>query len=90
MTIRLAVAGGNRGARFDQVLGGLEEQIELVAICDTSDQVRAEWTDGRPDLKAFSTFEEMVEDPNIDAVFIATGLAMFVYAWYARHLPKGM
>ena len=76
MTIRLAVAGGNRGARFDQVLGGLEEQIELVAICDTSDQVRAEWTDGRPDLKAFSTFEEMVEDPNIDAVFIATPMLL--------------
>ena len=76
MTIRLAVAGGNRGARFDQVLGGLEEQIELVAICDTSDQVRAEWTDGRPDLKAYSTFEELVEDPNIDAVFIATPMLL--------------
>jgi predicted dehydrogenase len=76
MTIRLAVAGGNRGARFDQVLGGLEEQIELVAICDTSDQVRAEWTDGRPELKAYSTLEEMVEDPNIDAVFIATPMLL--------------
>ena len=26
----------------------------------------------------------------LDAVFMATGLAMFVYAWYARHLPKSM
>lgn len=76
MTIRLAVAGGNRGARFEQVLGGLEEQIELVAICDTSDQVRAEWTEGRPELKAYSTFEELVEDPNIDAVFIATPMQL--------------
>jgi len=76
MTIRLAVAGGNRGARFDEVLGGLEEQIELVAVCDPSDEVRAQWTDGRPQLKAFESFEEMVEDPEIDAVFIATPMML--------------
>ena len=76
MTIKLAVAGGNRGARFDQVLGGLEDQIELVAICDPSDEVRSRWTDGRPDLKAYSQFEDMVEDPGIDAVFIATPMLL--------------
>ncbi len=26
----------------------------------------------------------------LNAVFMATGLAMFLYAWYARHLPRGM
>ena len=76
MTIKLAVAGGNRGARFDQVLGGLEDQIELVAICDPSDEVRSRWTDGRPDLKAYSQFEDMVEDPGIDAIFIATPMLL--------------
>ncbi len=76
MTIKLAVAGGNRGARFDQVLGGLEDQIELVAVCDPSEQVRSQWTDGRPELKAYSEFEEMVEDPGIDAVFIATPMLL--------------
>ena len=76
MTIRLAVAGGNRGARFDQVLGGLEGQIELTAVCDPSDQVRAEWTEGRPELKAYSAFEDLVEDPEIDAVFIATPMLL--------------
>jgi hypothetical protein len=76
MTIRLAVAGGNRGSRFDQALGGLQEQIELTAVCDPSDQVRAEWIDGSPELKAYSTFEDLVEDPEIDAVFIATPMAL--------------
>ena len=76
MTIRMAVAGGNRGARFDQVLGGLEGQIELVAVCDPSDQVRAEWNEGRPELKAYSAFEDLVEDPEIDAVFIATPMLL--------------
>jgi predicted dehydrogenase len=76
MTIKLAVAGGNRGARFDQVLGGLEEQIELVAICDPEEQVRDSWTDGRPELKAYAEFEDMVEDPGIDAVFIATPMLL--------------
>ena len=76
MTIRLAVVGGNRGSRFDQVLGGLEGQIELTAICDTSDQVRSKWTEERPDLKAYSAFEDLVEDPEIDAVFIATPMLL--------------
>ncbi|MEE8046101.1 MAG: Gfo/Idh/MocA family oxidoreductase, partial [Dehalococcoidia bacterium] len=76
MTTRLAVAGGNRGSRFDQVLGGLEEQIELVAVCDPSDRVRAEWTDGRPEVKAYESFEDLVEDPTIDAIFIATPMLL--------------
>ena len=76
MTIKLAVAGGNRGARFGQVLSGLEDQIELVAICDPADEVLSRWTDGRPDLKAYSQFEDMVEDPGIDAVFIATPMLL--------------
>ncbi|MAE56801.1 MAG: hypothetical protein CL964_02165 [Euryarchaeota archaeon] len=76
MTVRLAVAGGNRGSRFDQVLGGLEGQIELAAVCDPSDRVRAEWTEGRPGLKAYSAFEDLVEDPEIDAVFIATPMLL--------------
>ncbi|MCH8136946.1 MAG: Gfo/Idh/MocA family oxidoreductase, partial [Proteobacteria bacterium] len=76
MTIRLAIVGGNRGAYFDQVLGGLGGQIELTAICDSSDQVRAKWTENRPGLKAYSAFEDLVEDPEIDAVFIATPMSL--------------
>ncbi|MBH65793.1 MAG: hypothetical protein CL784_04685 [Chloroflexi bacterium] len=76
MSIRLAVAGGNRGARFDQILDGLEEQVELVAVCDPSDDVRSEWTAERPQIKAYEKFEEMVEDPGIDAVFIATPMLL--------------
>jgi len=76
MTVRLAVAGGNRGSRFDQVLSGLQDQIELVAVCDPSDAVRTAWTEGRPELTAYSSLEELVEDPTIDAVFIATPMLL--------------
>jgi len=76
MTIKLAVAGGNRGARFDQVLSGLQDQLELVAICDPEEQVRDSWTEGRPELKAYAQFEDLVEDPEIDAVFIATPMLL--------------
>ncbi|MDA1279234.1 MAG: Gfo/Idh/MocA family oxidoreductase, partial [Chloroflexi bacterium] len=76
MTIRLAVAGGNRGSRFDQVLEGLEGQIELTAVCDPSDEVRSRWTEGRPGLKAYASFEDLVEDPTVDAVFIATPMLL--------------
>jgi len=24
------------------------------------------------------------------SVFVATGIMLFVYAWFARHIPKGM
>ena len=81
MTLKIAVAGGNRGARFDQVLNQLRERVELVAVCDPDDQVRAEWTLDRPNLKAYAEFEEMVEDPNIEAVFVAT--PMFLHAGQA-------
>ncbi len=76
MTVRLAVAGGNRGSRFDQVLNGLQDQIELVAVCDPSDAVRTAWTEGRPELTAYSSLEELVEDPTVDAVFIATPMLL--------------
>ena len=82
MTIKLAVAGGNRGARFSQVLQELKDQVELVAICDPSSQVRAEWAEGHSDLKTFSVFEDLVEDPEVEAVFVATPMflhASFVY-----------
>ena len=76
MTFNLAVVGGNRGAHFDGVLKMLEGRIELTAVCDPSDQVRAKWTAGHPGIKAYSAFEELVEDPGIDAVFIATPMLL--------------
>ena len=72
MTIRLGIAGGNRGGSFERSLASLEEEIELVAVCDPSDEVLRGWIDKRSGLEAFSNFEDLIESPNIDAVFVAT------------------
>ena len=74
--IRLAIAGGHRGASFSNALNLLQDDLELVAICDTSEEVRANWLDSNPSLKAFDSFERMVDDTGIDAVFIATPMTL--------------
>ncbi|SVB24341.1 uncharacterized protein METZ01_LOCUS177195, partial [marine metagenome] len=52
MTIRLGIAGGNRGGSFEQSLADLEEEIELVAVCDPSDEVLRGWIEKRTELEA--------------------------------------
>ena len=65
MTIRLRIAGGNRRGSFEQSLAGLEEEIELVAVCDPSDEVLRGWIEKRSELEAFSNFEDLIENPNM-------------------------
>ena len=76
MTIRLGIAGGNRGGSFEQSLANLEEEIELVAVCDPSDEVLQGWIEKHTGLEAFSNFEDLIESPNIDAVFVATPMPL--------------
>lgn len=74
--VRLAIAGGHRGASFTNALSLLENEIELTAMCDTSPQVRAEWLEAEQSIKAYDTFESLLEDPDVDAVFIATPMTL--------------
>jgi len=76
MTIKLGIAGGNRGGSFERSLAGLEEEIELVAVCDPSDEVLRGWIEKHTGLEAFSNFEDLIESPNIDAVFVATPMPL--------------
>ena len=76
MTIRLGIAGGIRRGSFEQSLTSLEEEIELVAVCDPSDEILRGWIEKRTGLEAFSNFEDLIESPNIDAVFIATPMPL--------------
>lgn len=74
--VRLAIAGGHRGASFTSALGLLQDKLELTAICDTSEAVRSEWLKSAPSIKAYDSFSRLLEDPNVDAVFIATPMML--------------
>ncbi len=87
--LRLAIAGGHRGAAFASALDSLENEIDLVAICDTSQQVRARWVETNPAIRVFDSFERLIDDPNIDAVFIATPMTLHAQqAVQALHAGK--
>ncbi len=74
--IRLAIAGGHRGASFTNALELLQTELELTAICDTSEQVRDRWLESQPSIKTYDNFERLLEDQNVDAVFIATPMTL--------------
>jgi predicted dehydrogenase len=74
--VRLAIAGGRRGASFTGALESLQDQIQLVAICDPSEAVRTSWQTEDSQLTTYDSFEHMLDDPAIDAVFIATPMTL--------------
>lgn len=70
--VRLAVVGGNRGFAYTKTINLLEDEIELVAICDLNEQVFEKWKSLYPEIKTFTSYEKLLDDDSIDAVFIAT------------------
>jgi predicted dehydrogenase len=73
---RLAIAGGHRGASFGNAIAALGDMLELVAICDPAETARSKWLAANPALTAYDSFERMLDDPRIDAVFIATPMPL--------------
>lgn len=74
--IRLAIVGGRRGASFIRALESLQPKLQLVAICDPSEAVRSQWRAESPELSSYDSFDRMLDDTAIDAVFIATPMTM--------------
>jgi predicted dehydrogenase len=74
--LRLAIAGGHRGSSFTGALSALQDRIQLVAICDPSEPVRSKWLAEIPEITAYSSFDLLLDDPNVDAVFIATPMTL--------------
>jgi len=74
--VRLAVVGGNRGASFDSALADLQEQVELAAVCDLSEQVLAGWQTRHPGVQAFTSYEAMLDSGACEAVLLATPMEL--------------
>jgi predicted dehydrogenase len=63
-------AGGMGSHNARQCL--LDPGVELVAVCDVQQARRQAWTEDRPDVKACLDHRELLADPRVDAVIIAT------------------
>jgi predicted dehydrogenase len=76
--VRLAVVGGGRGSTFSKVLGSLSGKAQLVAVCDHDEAALQLWKEGYPEVRAYNNYEQLLDDDQVDAVFLATPL--FIHA----------
>ncbi len=74
--LRCAVVGARRGRTFAHAARSQEDGgVQLVAICDPYAPMLEEWHD-TPDLRLYSDYAEVLNDPEIDAVCIATPVTL--------------
>ena len=69
-TIRFAVVGAGRGKSFIQAAANPDAGVELVAVCDRRPTALEQWRESGVSL--FTDLEEVLNDPKIDAVCLAT------------------
>ncbi|HLF68769.1 MAG TPA: Gfo/Idh/MocA family oxidoreductase [Gaiellaceae bacterium] len=70
MTVRIGQAG--LGAWGRNLARNFAELADLVWLCDTAEEKRAEFTLRYPQTRFTASFDEMLQDPDLDAVVIAT------------------
>jgi predicted dehydrogenase len=76
MPVRLAIVGGGRGTTYRNVSAFLPEKVELVALCDSKQEVLERWNAELPGLKTYADFQQVLDDADIDAVVLATPMQM--------------
>ncbi|WP_127579423.1 Gfo/Idh/MocA family protein [Paenibacillus koleovorans] len=74
--VRLAVVGGRRGASFKHALGILADRVQLVAVCELNEGMLRDWQAAYPGIAAYSDYDRLLENPNVDAVLLATPLTL--------------
>jgi predicted dehydrogenase len=74
--VRLAVIGGHRGSHFKKGLELVRDKLALTAMCDLDEGVLAKCRETFPGIRTTQRFEEILSDPNVDAVLIATPMAL--------------
>ncbi|HVF10747.1 MAG TPA: Gfo/Idh/MocA family oxidoreductase [Abditibacteriaceae bacterium] len=75
LPIRVAVIGGGRGRSFMHGAQNLPDKLKLTTICDLREATLADWR-SHADIHCTTDYEEVLNDPNIDAVCIATPVQM--------------
>jgi predicted dehydrogenase len=69
--LRFAVIGAHRGRTFIRSAAHLEDEVQLVAVCDIDPEALAPWANGTS-IRCYGDYEQVLNDSNIDAVCIAT------------------
>lgn len=82
MTVRLAVVGGRRGGSFNRALDVFKDRVQLVAICDLSEEMLARWREQHPGIRTTNSYDALVADDGVDAILIATP--------YSIHAPQAI
>lgn len=72
--IRMAVVGAGRGAAYAQAAAALPELLTLELICDAQPQALQPWQE--QGVRTVTDFQQVLEDPNINAVCIATPILL--------------
>ncbi len=70
--VRLGVLGGNRGSMFNGLVSSLGGAAELGAVCDLDEGVLERWRADCPGVRTFTSYEKMLDEAEIDSVFVAT------------------
>lgn len=86
--IKLAIVGGNRGGAFNSTLELLADKVELTAICDIDEKKIEEWKQNFPQITGYTLYDDMLQNGDIDAVFIATPVFMH-YSQTKKALQMG-
>ncbi|SEN81399.1 Gfo/Idh/MocA family protein [Paenibacillus sp. OV219] len=74
--VKLAVVGGNRGTSFNRSLAVLADKVQLAAICDLNEEILKTWKEQYPDIQTYQNYNEMLQNPSIDAVLIASPMLL--------------
>ncbi|CAN5393712.1 Gfo/Idh/MocA family oxidoreductase [soil metagenome] len=69
--IRFAVIGASRGRTFIKSALNIGETVKLTAVCDQNPAALEDWG-GDSGLRLYSDYEQVLSDPEIDAVCLAT------------------
>ncbi len=73
--IRFAVIGAGRGKTFIKSAQSIAGDIKLVAICDQNATALEAWKDD-PEIKLYTDYQQVLNDPEVDAVCLATPVPM--------------
>jgi predicted dehydrogenase len=65
--VGLGYWGPNLARNFDRLLGA-----DLRWICDSSEEARERWKVQFPEARNTGTFDDLIADPKLDAVVVAT------------------
>ncbi|MDF2724504.1 MAG: hypothetical protein K0Q59_4179 [Paenibacillus sp.] len=74
--IRLAVVGGRRGKSFNRALSVLADKVQLAAVCELNEAMLLAWKAENPGIKTYMEYTDLLADPDIDAVLLATPLVI--------------